>query len=264
MATEAFPADRHSFKNHEDNKRVDAMEQQQQDYYAETARWYDSMHVRPGDEHFVGLEYVAALLHVVRAKSVLDVGSGTGRAVRFLRQRCPDLLIEGVEPVGQLREQALVHGITLHNATGESLPFDGDSFDVVISAGLMHHVPDPTKVVSEMTRVARSGVMISDTNRFAQRSKSIGALKLAIYHTGLWRTLERFRTGGRGYMVSAGDGIFYSYSIFDSVPQLRSWTDSVFIIPTLPQKKAALPQLAVQHGLLVALREPRGAGWAGC
>jgi SAM-dependent methyltransferase len=237
--------------------------QQQRNYYAQTAMLYDSMHVRPGDEHFVGLEYVAALLHVVRAKSVLDVGSGTGRAVRFLRQRYPDLHVEGVEPVEQLRAQALTQGIALHDASGENLPFDNDSFDVVITAGMMHHVHDPALIISEMTRVARSAVMISDTNRFGQRSIAVSALKMAIYHIGLWPTFEWVRTRGRGYLSSAGDGIFYSYSIFDSVPQLRKWADTLFIIPTLPQRKAPLPQLSVPHGLLVACREPSGPGWAG-
>ena len=52
------------------------MTQRQQDYYAETATTYDSMHVQPGDAHFIALEYIAALLHVVRAKSVLDVDLG--------------------------------------------------------------------------------------------------------------------------------------------------------------------------------------------
>ena len=79
--------------------RVVYMAQSQQDYYAETAPVYESMHVQPGDEHFIALEYVAALLHVVRAQSILDVGSGTGRAVRFLGQRCPELQVQGAEPV---------------------------------------------------------------------------------------------------------------------------------------------------------------------
>ena len=41
------------------------MTQRQRDYYTETAPVYESMHVRPGDEHFVALEYVTALLRVV-------------------------------------------------------------------------------------------------------------------------------------------------------------------------------------------------------
>ena len=240
------------------------MTQRQQDYYAETASAYDSMHVRPGDAHFIALEYVAALLHVVRAKSVLDVGSGTGRAIQFLRQRCPDLRIEGVEPVSKLREQAQVPGTVMHDASGENLPFHDGSFDVVTSFGLLHHVPAPAPVITEMTRVARSGVMISDSNRFGQGSTAAGMLKLAVHRAGLWPTFEHFRTKGRGYMESEGDGIFYSYSIFDSMPQLQTWADRVFVIPTRPQKKLPLVQIATTHGLLVAFREPSGPGWAGC
>jgi ubiquinone/menaquinone biosynthesis C-methylase UbiE len=239
------------------------MTQQQRDYYAETASVYESMHVQPGDEHFIALEYAAALLHVVRAKSVLDVGSGTGRAIRFLRQRRPDLQVEGVEPVGGLREQAQALGTVLHDASGEDLPFPDRCFDVVMSFGLLHHVPDPAPVVAEMTRVARFGVMISDTNRFGQGSVALGTLKLAIHRAGLWPTFERFRTRGRGYMESAGDGIFYSYSIFDSIPQLQAWADRVFVVPTMPQKRRRLMQIATAHGLLVAFREPSGSGWAG-
>jgi ubiquinone/menaquinone biosynthesis C-methylase UbiE len=237
--------------------------QQQQDYYDKTATAYESMHVQPGDEHFVALEYALALIHVIRAKSVLDVGSGTGRAVRFLQQRRPDLEVEGVEPVRELRKQAQELGTVLHDASGEALPFDDGRFDVVMSFGLMHHLPDPRPVVREMMRVAGSGVMISDANRFGQGSTTSGALKLAVHRTGLWPAFERLRTKGRGYLESEGDGIFYSYSIFDSKPQLRSWADRVFIVPTGTQKKFPLEQIATAHGLLVAFREPSGQGWAG-
>ena len=65
-------------------------------------------------------------------------------------------------------------------------------------------------------------------------------------------------------MESDGDGIFYSYSIFDSMPQLQAWANRVFIIPTMTQNKIPLMQIATPHGLLVALREPSGPGWAGC
>ena len=239
------------------------MTQRQQDYYTETALVDESMHVQPGDAHFVALEYVTALLHVVRAQSVLDVGSGTGRAVRFLGQRCPEVQVQGVEPVDELRKQAHALGTALHDASGEHLPFDDGSFDIVMSFGLLHHVPDPVPIVAEMMRVARFGIMISDANRFGQGSAAVGTLKLGIHSIGLWPLFERLRTRGRGYMESDGDGVFYSYSIFDTMPQLQAWANRVFVIPIMPQKKLLLMQIAAPHGLLVAFREPSGPGWAG-
>lgn len=78
------------------------MTQRQQDYYAETALAYESMHVQPGNEHFIAPEYVAAFLHVVWAQSVLDVGSGTDRFARFPGQRCPELQVQGIELIDEL------------------------------------------------------------------------------------------------------------------------------------------------------------------
>ena len=65
-------------------------------------------------------------------------------------------------------------------------------------------------------------------------------------------------------MESDGDGIFYSYSIFDSMPQLQAWADRIFIISTMPQKKIPLMQMPHPTVCLVAFREPSGPGWAGC
>jgi ubiquinone/menaquinone biosynthesis C-methylase UbiE len=243
---------------------VSNMTQRQRDYYAGTASAYESMHVQPGDEHFIALEYVTGLLSVVRTTNVLDVGSGTGRAVRFLRERRPDLQVEGIEPVTELREQAELLGTSLHDGSGENLPFQDDSFDVVISFGLLHHVSNSEPVIAEMMRVARFGIMVSDSNRYGQGSIAAGMMKLAIHSAGLWPVFERFRTSGRGYMESDGDGIFYSYSIFDSIPRLHAWADKVFVIPTIQQKRLSTVRLSTPHGLLVALREPSGPGWAGC
>jgi len=237
--------------------------QQQRDYYAKNAAAYESMHVRPGDEHFIALEYACAMLGVVRASRVLDVGSGTGRVVRFLRQRCPAIEVDGVEPVSELREQALAHGTGLHAGSGEKLPFEDNSYDVVTAFGVMHHVAAPDIIVAEMARVARRGVMISDANRFGQGHMMLGLMKLLIHKACLWGVFEQIRTRGRGYLVSDGDGIYYSYSIFDSVQQVKGWADRVLIVPIVPRGNSSLQQLSMSHGLLVALREPSGPGWAG-
>ena len=47
--------------------------------------------------------------------------------------------------------------ITCVSAEGERLPFADDSFDLVLSGGLLEHFPDPRAVMSEMVRVLRPG-----------------------------------------------------------------------------------------------------------
>ena len=60
--------------------RVDEIEEQRR-YYAATANQYEAMHVNEGDEHFFALSFLVASITYLDVKSVLDIGSGTGRAI---------------------------------------------------------------------------------------------------------------------------------------------------------------------------------------
>lgn len=230
--------------------------QMQRSYYNRTANTYDEDHVVSGDQHFVALEYVRGLLPVVRAESVLDVGAGTGRAVRFLAQA--GVRVVGVEPVEALRTQAEERGGEYVDGSAYELPFPDDSFDVLIATGLMHHLDRPEIALSEMMRVACRGIMISDANRFGQGTPMVRAAKAVIHRAHLWPAFDYLRTHGKGYVESEGDGISYSYSVYDSLPMLSDWADRTFMIPTSGQARGWLQGFATSpSALLVAVREPR-------
>lgn len=233
----------------------------QAEYYARTHERYDEMHVAEDDEHFEALSYVSALITALDLETLLDVGSGTGRALGYLRDRHPELRLTGVEPVRELAELSLRQpGITEANiihGSGERLPFDDASFDAVAELAVLHHVADPATVVSEMTRVARRAVFVSDTNRFAYGPYAMRLLKLAIYRAGLWRAADWLRNRGRAYRITDDDGLFYSYSVYDSYRQLSRWADRVIMIPTRPPTSTSWlhPLLTTTHVLVCALRD---------
>jgi len=77
------------------------------DYYQKTAAQYDRWHVQEGDQHFVALNYLSHLMKAIGATSVLDVGTGTGRAIRYISERLPDVKIVGIEPDAALRKIAV-------------------------------------------------------------------------------------------------------------------------------------------------------------
>src|SRR5260370_37135250 len=82
----------------------------QQAYYERTASHYDDMRMSSdGDEHHAALEFINLLCDRFNLKTLLDVGAGTGRGVRFLLDRGRE--VRGVEPVKALIEQAEIRGV---------------------------------------------------------------------------------------------------------------------------------------------------------
>jgi hypothetical protein len=116
-----------------------------------------------------------------------------------------------------------------------------------------------------MLRVARKAVVLSDENRFAYGSFPERLAKLALCKTGLFPAFYWLKTGGKGYRYSEGDGIAYSYSVFDALPQFSKWADRTIMIPldrnalkpTYENKVSTLfqPILTSFHLMLMAVRD---------
>jgi ubiquinone/menaquinone biosynthesis C-methylase UbiE len=233
----------------------------QREYYLQTAAQYDAMHMDEGMGNHKNLEFVRAMLQMTESQTLLDVGAGTGRVLRYFRETMPDLHTLGVEPVPALIEQAeVMNGIpagTIVQGVGESLPFNDTSFDVVCSFGILHHVRRPEAIIREMTRVARKAVIIMDGNRFGQGMWSARLLKLALYKAGLWGALNYLKTGGKGYSITDGDGLAYSYSAYDSFDYLARWAARLIVLPSEPCKPSSWfrPLLTSPGVVVCALRE---------
>jgi ubiquinone/menaquinone biosynthesis C-methylase UbiE len=233
----------------------------QRKYYTETAARYDSMHAHEGGADASIAKFVHAFARMLEVRTILDVGTATGTAMRELKQAMPDVFVCGIEPVAALVDQAASQGATscgpIVQATGEALPFPDASFDAVCEFATLHHAANPAAVVSEMLRVARKAVFLCDSNRFGQGSMPAKVLKLALYKTKLWPAFNYLRTGGKGYRITEGDGLAYSYSVYDSLETIARWADRVLLIPTGGEKSGSWyhPLLTSSGVLVCALRE---------
>lgn len=98
----------------------------------------------------------------VTGKHVLEIGLGEGSdSERLIRQGARwsgvDLTTESIE---RLRARLTMRELPyedLRQGSVLSLPFADDSFDVVFSHGVLHHVPDIKQAQSEIHRVLRPG-----------------------------------------------------------------------------------------------------------
>ncbi len=207
----------------------------QQRYYAETAEKYDEMHVHARDEHYFALCIMLAAVDFLGVKSILEIGSGTGRAIGYMKTMRPHILIRGVEPVKELREIAYSKGISPTELAGGdalALQFDANQFDMVCEFGVLHHIKTPERAIAEMLRVANKAIFISDSNNFGQGSWFARTVKQIIDMLGLWPLANLVKTRGRGYSISEGDGLAYSYSVFTNVAQIKRQCKSIHFFNT--------------------------------
>jgi len=207
----------------------------QRRYYSETADDYDARHLLSPDEHSLALGWLLALIKANGFSGILDVGCGTGRCLRFLKREGLEIALKGIEPVPALRDVAMRRGLSAEEITeGDALalPFADRSIDLVCSFGVLHHIADHEMAVSEMSRVARKAVFISDSNNLGQGGVIARAAKHGLRALGLWPILNFVRTNGKGYHRSKGDGIYYSYSILNDVPMLRRRFSELYFMGT--------------------------------
>jgi len=224
------------------------------------------MHAHEGADDPACRNLIISILRPLDIQSLLDVGSGTGRGLQDFAASFPGALVCGVEPVRALLQQGVAAGntqtVSLLQASGEALPFGDGSFDAVSEFSILHHVPNPFAVVREMLRVARRAVVIVDCNRFGQGSLPAKLFKLFLCKTGLWHAFNFVRTRGKRYQISEGDGLFYSYSVYDSYDLVASWADRILVLPSGQTHSRSWfhPLLSAEGVILVATREPREDG----
>lgn len=123
------------------------------------------LRARAEDETAAREEYLR-LLGVVPGERVLDVGCGSGVVTRAIAQRvAPGGRAVGIDPSPALltvaREYADAAGlgglIELREGDCRNLPYPNASFDAVLAATVLAHVPDAGVALAEMVRVTRSG-----------------------------------------------------------------------------------------------------------
>lgn len=96
----------------------------------------------------------------VRGLRTAEIGSGTGRIVRMLLSAGAAHVV-ALEPSAAfdvLRRNVAEYGdrVECIRATGEQLPRQR-AFDLVVSIGVLHHIPDPAPVVKAACEALRPG-----------------------------------------------------------------------------------------------------------
>lgn len=90
-------------------------------------------------------------------RRLLDVGCGDGRITRAVADRSPGLDVTGIDVL--VRPETAV---PVSAYDGSRIPFDDDSFEVVMMVDVLHHSQDPLEVLREARRVASAAILVKD------------------------------------------------------------------------------------------------------
>jgi ubiquinone/menaquinone biosynthesis C-methylase UbiE len=111
----------------------------------------------------------------LRGKLILDVGAGSGRHSFHAREHGARVVAVDLSASIDVARRNLPADVLTIQTDAEDLPFDPDSFDLVMSIGVLHHLPDPGRALRAITRFVRPG----------------GYLQVYLYWVPQWRWHRR-------------------------------------------------------------------------
>jgi arsenite methyltransferase len=134
-------------------------------------------------ESFAGVGYFFDLAELTEGERVIDLGSGSGMDVFFAAEQVGpsgsvvgvDFTAEQLEKARRIADQSGYSQVKFREGPIERLPVDGESFECVISNGVINLAPDKPAVFAEAARVLTSGgrLAIADIVSEQQMKESI-------------------------------------------------------------------------------------------
>ncbi|MFH1907727.1 MAG: class I SAM-dependent methyltransferase [Chloroflexota bacterium] len=163
---------------------------------------------------------------------VLDLGCGTGTLTLMLKQSAPEAQVTGLDgdpdvlSIARTKAECAGVNITWDKGLASDLPYPGNSFDVVVSSLVIHHLISEDKVRSfqEVCRVLRLGGEFHMVDFGPPRNLYEHAL--ALFDRWLEEAEDNARGRLPGMMQSAGlqqiKETFHLTTIFGSLSMLRA------------------------------------------
>src|SRR5215472_14819764 len=169
------------------------------------------------------------------AARVLDLGAGTGKLTRQLRDRGLDVI--AVEPSAGMREELhrAVPGVAVLAGTAEEIPLADGTVDMVIVAQAWHWV-DPALAVPEAARVlAPGGRLALAWNRRVEDEQWVADLSAIIGSRGTPGSSRHFPEIGPPFGPAERRSVEWVHRL--SRAEMTDWVASRSYVITLPDER---------------------------
>jgi demethylmenaquinone methyltransferase/2-methoxy-6-polyprenyl-1,4-benzoquinol methylase/phosphoethanolamine N-methyltransferase len=151
------------------------------------ARWYDLFSRKIS----FGRDKLIQLAAPVPGEKVLDVGCGTGTLTIAINARIASGEVHGIDASPEMIAVAIKKSakanldIDFQVALVEAIPFPDDSFDLVTSSLMLHHLPDDLKRtgLADIRRVMKPGGRFLAMDLAAESHSPLGHLLSVVGHS---------------------------------------------------------------------------------
>lgn len=178
--------------------------------------------------------------------SILDIGAGSGSDLLNVRANNPTALLNGIECYSEYQERLRAKGIAVFSLDIEKdrLPFEDESFDLIVCNQIFEHLKQIWWVMHEISRVLKVGGRLV-----------IGIPNLASFHNRCLLLVGKQPTcnqndGAHVRAYTKGDLIHFIVDVSGEMYQLEGYKGSNFypLPPFLAKPLARLfPSLAVAN-----------------
>lgn len=178
---------------------------------------------------------------------VLDVGCGNGYVLSHYARHGADVNgVDLTEAAVELSRQRFALAGLKGNFTridGAALPFEDNSFDIVCSMGVLHHIPDPEPLVHEIHRVLRPGGRLIAMLYYRRSYNAVVATRLRRLFDPRFRGMTQQEALNR--LDGPGCPLARVYSKAEAKSLLRDFEHHTFELNALPWRQVAVvPALA--------------------
>lgn len=146
-----------------------------------------------------------------QAKTILEVGSGTGYWLALLEQITP--FVYGMDySMGMLQQaQKEAPSLNLSRGTALELPYQNESFDLLYCVDAIHHFVDHQKFIKEAYRVLKPGGALAVIGH-DPHEEGIAAWYIYTYFDGVYDTDKKRYPAGVSVMQWMNDHNFQNIS----------------------------------------------------